>query len=545
MPRVEDLGGDERVRLATRRLLAKAQAARENPYAFLQFVFRSQETNEPFQPAPHQELFFSFVRAHRYSVVRQPVGSSKTVNSVALALWLLGRDATERGGFVSAAESQAKKLLAMAADYITEPALRERLRLVFPALRQSTRTRDAWTQIALTVDRPPGIRDPSIRAYGMGGAMLGSRWEWVVCDDILDAENTLTPDKRTKVHEFLVTSVLSRLDFKTGRCTVTNTPWDRDDITFRLEATGEWAVLSMDVYGYVKLTGKIDPGWWETEGRRLLRPSVVREGEYRLRAFDPDPEEETTLWPLKWGCRAEVEAIERRTLPHVFAQQFLVMPDMPGAERCSPLWIQRCKDRGVGRALVREYKGPMHTYTGADFGLGKTKRSNVTTLFTIGVDPRDKSRVLLWIESGKWTGPQVLDKLVDHSRRYGSIIVVESNAAQKWMKQFIREHHKDVKVRPHMTGREKYDVEWGVESVFQELRDGAWVIPCDYDGEVEPEVQEWINDCIYYRPPPAHTGDRLMASWIVREGSRKRGTRDPKSKLGAKSVAAPGGGGGF
>jgi len=51
------------------------------------------------------------------------------------------------------------------------------------------------------------IRDPSLVAVGADGALPGSRLAWIVVDDILDRENTSTPQAREKVHEFFDSTV--------------------------------------------------------------------------------------------------------------------------------------------------------------------------------------------------------------------------------------------------------------------------------------------------------------------------------------------------
>ena len=37
---------------------------------------------------------------------------------------------------------------------------------------------------------------------------------------------------------------------------------------------------------------------------------------------------------------------------------------------------------------------------------------------------------------------------------------------------------------------------------------------------MEKSVREWVDEILYY-DPVSHTGDRLMASWIAREGARR------------------------
>ena len=63
----------------------------------------------------------------------------------------------------------------------------------------------------------------------------------------------------------------------------------------------------------------------------------------------------------------------------------------------------------------------------------------------------------------------------------------------------------------------------GVEGIAAEMANSRWIIPCDTEGKPSPEIEAWIQEMLYY-DPRGHTGDRLMASWFAREGSRRRFT---------------------
>jgi hypothetical protein len=103
-------------------------------------------------------------------------------------------------------------------------------------------------------------------------------------------------------------------------------------------------------------------------------------------------------------------------------------------------------------------------------------------------------------------------------KRFKSRLIVENNAAQDFLVQLASD--KRLPITPHTTGRNKAHPTYGVESLSAELSRGQWIIPCEITGECDVEVQEWIDQMLYY-DPAGHTGDHLMAAWIAREGSRK------------------------
>jgi hypothetical protein len=537
--RVEQEESRRKARLAYRGLLRRAEAARHDMCKFYSFVIRNEINQELLKPAPHQVLFYSFVLHHRMAVVRQPVGTGKTFSSGALALWLLGNDATQRGAIVSGAQSQSKKVVSMISDYIKDETLSARLKLVFPRLKPSERADVSWTQSQITVDRPAGIRDPSVAATGFDKKIGGARLSWIVGDDILDDANTATEEGCKDINNRFDARLMSRLDPRNTLAIVTNTPWDQNDLTFHLERDASWPTLTMDIYGNIRISNADDS--WMTEALdTMLRPSTVRVDEdydwYRLRAHDPDPDEEVPLWPE----RINADDISRirygehgkgGMIPYEFSRLYLCDPMAADAERCERSWIEECKNRGRGTTLVQQYDGRCPVYTGVDLGIGKSKRHDSSSLFTVALE-NDGSRRVLNIEKGKWSGPVIVDKIIDTVDRYGSSIFVESNAAQDYLRQFVLEKRKDLQIFAHTTGQNKHSREYGVESLFTEIFNNAWIIPCDEAGRCIPIIQEWINAMVYYLPPPAHTSDVLMSCWIAREGIRRIRRDDPPPTVG-------------
>ena len=461
-----------------------------------------------------------------------------TFGMAAVTLWLMGRDRTQRGALVSKTRGQASKVLSMVSDYITEPRLNARLGLVFPNLKRSPRPNDPWTQQQITVERPPGIRDPTLIAAGFDQAIAGARLSWLVGDDIVDDENASTKVARDKVSSLFDGRLVSRLDPMGSRAVVTNTPWDREDLTYHLENNAGWPTITMDIYGYIRVTNA-DAVWMAKALQTHLRPSTTRPGSYRLMAFD-DPNEETTLWPDRYPLAVINEIRYGKggkggMLPNQFARLFLCEPFDPEAARCQREWIERCKQRGMGMRLLSEhegYHGNNKTYTGIDLGIGKTTNHDRTVYFTYERLP-DGSKLILDIESGRFDGKVIVDKLLKKASAYRSVTAVETNAAQDFIRQWAKTTNREVAVKAHTTGgANKRDIDFGVESIFSELQDGDWIIPCDSNGICEPEVQAWCDSMLYYQPPPAHTPDVLIACWIARERGRASGGNDPKPTTG-------------
>src|SRR5216684_8195207 len=199
--------------------LLKAAEARKNIVAFFEYVMRDFTKQKPIKLAPHQHVGLEFILAHDNCVLIWPAGFSKTLCVAGLILFDMGHDHTTRGAIVSASQTQAEKIISIVRDYIERSA---ELRLVFPDLCRSRVTTAQWTQTAITIDRPSGIKDPTLAAYGIdSAAVIGSRLNRVYIDDILNAENTNTKEQRDKVTNWVESSIRSRLDPKGSRMMIT------------------------------------------------------------------------------------------------------------------------------------------------------------------------------------------------------------------------------------------------------------------------------------------------------------------------------------
>jgi len=611
----QDDGAVSRAELARDRalvdaVLRRAALARTSPKVGFSFVMREEHgERRRITTLPHQRVMIDFLAQHDRANLRAFVGSSKTFVLTYLVLTLLGADPTARGAILSATQDQAKKPLRLVSQFIENPdnAFPE-LALVYPRLRPTRRKSEPWTQAEIVVDRPAGIRDPSLVAVGMDtGSLPGSRLSFIVLDDVLNEANTRTPEARKKVLSFLLSTVFTREDIRNTKIWNATQPWHPEDVTYVLQKSG-WPTLEMDVWGNVGIWGAPD---FDTDD---IRPAARREGPYhRLTAHDSaehgapltvaypdgtrelarvgpveitpvlspgqtaagarlehfDLEEVVPLWPGKFG-HAEIPGIRQKfaALPGKFAQAYEMNPRDDEQAACKQAWVDACKANGLAmghRRMVSRYDGPNLTVTGVDLAVGKKAGSGKTSLFTYELLPTGKRKILN-IQIGRWSGREIVTRVRNTERDFKSIERVESNAAQDYLRQWAldeedlqREERREARrragqaantappepaslplIRAHFTGREKHDPTYGVQGVFIAMENAVWVIPCEDDGSVQPEVQQWVEDCLYFRPG-AHTGDVLMSCWLAceqeREVTRGRGRPDPDGEQ-QQSVAA-------
>jgi hypothetical protein len=511
-------------------LLLEADECREDIIKFFDFVARDETTRRRVQCAPHQKVMLEFLVAHNRPVVMAPVGHAKTFCLVILTLWMLGNNPSLRGAVISATQQQSEKVVGMVRDYIESS---EELHLVFPNLRKSMRAGDHWTQTNLVVDRPPGIRDPSLVAVGLDGAIMGSRLNWVIVDDLLNAENTRTPDSRLKVHRWIDAALRSRLDPMGEKLVFSNTPWHPDDIVMTLHKQG-WSTLRMDANGSVFVQDDVERVRQAEEDGVEFVPwdsqHLVPASDHpsdtvcRLAAHQPDPEHRQTLWPERLN-RRQLDKVRRSMEVHAFNQSYLTLCRDNDSAWCRTEWIDAAKkmarDKGVF-GLVGHYKGSGQAFTGVDLAFSDKAKSDDTAFFTFATLPSGH-RMILDIEIGKWNSPTVARKIVDKHRRYNSIVVVEDVGAQKGVLQLIKDIATGIPIKGFTTtGSKKASVENGLPVIFSEIEQGLWLIPCDRNGQCSAHVQKWIDGLLAYQPSN-HTADSLMAMFFARYQAWKYG----------------------
>lgn len=449
-------------------------AARKKPNAFMEYVMRDEETGNILRQADVHKSWQKLCDEEKRLLIWSHVESGKTNQiSVGRTLYELGRNPSLRVAIVSNTQDQAKKIVGAVGKYIDQS---DELHMVFPELQRG----DTWTATSLSVKRPTVSKDPSVQAFGIHGAVLGARIDLLILDDILDFENCRTAALRQELWDWIHATLMGRMT-RNSRIWVVGTAFHPDDAL-----------------------------------HRFARKSIFTAVRYPIL----HPETGKPRWPERWPIeRVNERREEMSNVPTEWARQFLCVARDDSQSRFKQEWLDIAVQRGEGRrmayALDRIPRG-CKVYTGVDLAVQKHNAAGSTVLFTIMVHA-NKDREVLNIEAGKWSGPDIVQRIIDAHRRYMSICIVENNAAQDYLIQFTHQQAA-VPIKPFTTGRNKAHPEFGIESIAEEMRGGKWIIP-NTGGKLDPEVQEWMTEMLYY-DPTAHTGDRLMASWFAREGDR-------------------------
>lgn len=461
---------------------ALVRLARVDCATFNAFVLRDEETNAPIVNEPMHEEWHSFLDQSKFSVIWASTESGKSTQiSVGRTLWKLGLNRSRRFLIISNTDGLAQKIARQIGKYISES---RELRLVFPDLKPDKNM--PWTAHSLYVERDTLARDPSVQTCGMHGNILGSRLSDVVVDDILDHENTRTEAQRVEVERWIGSTLDNRL-IANGTITFLSMVWDADDAVHKR--------AQLPAY------------------KSMISPVMLDDGTLT----------QPTRWPLE-----RIEAARGRMLVNDFARAILCKLRVASDKSpFKPEWMRRCRRPLLAAARAVKALGPAErVMSGVDLGTSPNSTSDRTAIATC-LFKGDRFRQLLCIESGRWDGPEILNRLDDTHARYGGKIFVENVAAQRYILQFAKARSKHLPVLPFNTqGRGKVGdaalmnrnhPEWGFAALAIEFHNEQWELP----GRPSPgqqEIDELVKELQLWEPG-THAPDRAMALWICVQGS--------------------------
>jgi len=404
--------------------------------------------------------------------------------SIGHVLWRIGKDPNTAIAILSNTGGMAAKIVSSLKTYIaSSPELHD----VFPHLKPG----EKWAETAFTVDRTSFRKDPTVQAIGLTGNIVGTRLDGLVVDDLDDMDTTRTPEAREHTQFWVRKQALTRLG-QDGWATMIGNVWHENDTMHSLSKSGSW--------------------------KRLRYPVMLPDGFGNWKTRD------TVNFPME-----RILSIRDDDLgPVAFQQLYMLSARADGEQRFREEWILKSLDKGKGQGLYREglMKTPQgcRAITGVDLGVKKKASADPTVITTILEIPLGGERYemcLLNVVKGRWNANEIMEKIREQQRLFGSEVWVEANAAQDFLVQLLNMSGGGIQVKAFYTGKNKYDPMFGVESIAAEMSVGLWSLP-SWDGTregCEQEVEELVQEMLAYTPGN-HTGDMLMSIWIAREAAR-------------------------
>lgn len=448
----------------------------------------------------------------------------KSAQLIAYVAWRIGTDPSYRVVIASKNKEKAAQIISAITMVMRSRAYRE----VFPHIvivgaNANTIRVHGWDG-----------KNPTVQAYQFKAPITGNRVDLLIFDDILDRLNTRTENMRNEYFQFYKDTYVSRLTAR-GQIVFISNAWHPRDLMHRLKAEKMWVTRRYPI--------------WRPATPVEIEKLALQPDPRRAQFVDDRGTFMVSIWPAQWPLSRILERRDEYGEDLIYWRRTYECEAIDDASvTWQRGWIDKCEAQGKGLYLVRslnELQGETfrRITAGIDVATARPKARQKTDESSITVcgQRQDGKKRLLWIECGRWFGPELVSRIRDIYIRFRGIQWVESNGAQKIVQDFAvapvaygspyepipEPEPVPVKCYDTVSGN-KYDSRHGVEAMGVEQECGIWVYP-NGDGkrisqwdQAQTEYQRLIGEMMGY-DPYSHTGDRLMSKWIANEGLRLGG----------------------
>lgn len=197
------------------------------------------------EPAEHHRKMLAFAQeiidAKRSGVILAPRGSGKTtILNTGLLSWIIANNPGIRIGLFS---QKAEKAEAMSAAIMGTISESEEFREIYGDLRGPWK----WTASEWLRKDSPHFKTKD-RTMVTGGAdqsssAVSKRFDLIICDDILDENNTYTIDRREKLETWFWKTLKPTQAAEGCAVLVIGTRWVEDDLYQKLIESNKWPAL--------------------------------------------------------------------------------------------------------------------------------------------------------------------------------------------------------------------------------------------------------------------------------------------------------------
>jgi len=454
----------------------------------------------------HLRLIETVTTQSRALILYPATHGKTTLVSTLLPIWAICRNPNIRIGIVAKNEADAKDIMrAIQAELLSNEDLINDFGPFYNDNRKA-----AWSLERLDVaKRTKKHKSATIRVFGSGSRnTLGYRTDWVICDDVVNQDNSGTPDRRYSLRQWFNQNVRTMNEDPAAPLTVVGTLFDPEDLYHDL-----YEMTYPDTGQPVYFTQRED--------------AIV------------DEERQQTLWPARWPWKLLMEfKAEMGTLDfnkrfrniavdpsrQAIKEQFITGGWSPETKTSHP----GCLDEGY---VVGQYDPGWMRWAGFDpaVGLTRTAKFCAHVMLAVGSCPKhDQCYWVVDVERGQYTLPQQADLVIAKHDEYGAHqSVVEANSYQGGLMQVIQERMdragKQFRIMPHYTTRtNKPDPETGVQAMSPWFENGKVHIPWG-NPESKRKMKQLIEELISY--PDYRTSDTVMAFWFAWRASQVGGAR--------------------
>ena len=339
---------------------------------------------------------------------------------------------------ISKTQGQAKKFLALVSEELTT---NQKLIKDFSLDGNSFKSNQGWRSDFIFVKRNKKMKDPTLEACGVEGAITGGHFDIIIADDIIDEENTKTAERMTNVLNWFFGTI--------GQLAEPHT------IIFLVGTRKHYA----DLYNHIMTKKKgyrvhIDRAIvkWPTQWTYLVDRKteqvigVETEGTYKV------------LWPEKWNIKTLL--LDRLNSGRVlFDREKQNDPTGMRGRFFNKEWLQYYIEMPEFRMIVQ----------GMDLAISENPDADYTVLLTLGITMKNKIYILDYTREHLTFDQQVKLLLHKHQQWSPNTIYIEKNQYQQALYQHIRDNS-TLPVVPVQTVKDKATRMLGISPYFEQRR---------------------------------------------------------------------------
>ena len=469
---------------------------------------------------------------NRKIVIALPRGFGKSTHlAVGYPLWEMAKDHNIRVLIVSNTAEISRTSLSAIKGHVEKnrkyklwaKAIDPKGRGILPQLRPRHKREEHWSADAITIEHDDlQTKDPTVSAVGLFGSILSRRVDIIICDDIINQQNSETEDQRNKIKDWVHTTLLPVL-VPGGRLIYIGNTWHLDDLMSNMLKDPQFDVRKR-IPAILHEATRQD--LWEQWANIQLDESMLPEDRKNKAALFYDEHRAEmdigveVLWPERFPY-ADLY-MKRIANAYSFARMFQcdpsIRPNQQFLEKDIDRALQKGKDLVLGNALPETLEID-YIVSGLDLAISQEASADDTVLLTLGhvkygnSEIKDGDYIVLNIQRGKLRPKEVADMVTRHNAIMQPIgIRVETVAFQDMMAQNLED--RGIPVTSYKTGKEKHDPDIGVYSLSVLLSRGKLVFPySNIDAHTRQTMMKLVNEMRAY--PDGHTGDSLMALWFA------------------------------
>ena len=318
-------------------------------------------------------------------------------------------------------------------------------------------------------------KDPTMEAIGMGGAITGGRFDIIIVEDPIEEKDCRNRKSRDR-HEDWLSGVIEQLLEPAGRVFLIGTRKNRDDLYSRSIKNPVW-YYQIDK-GILRYPNQYEYIYDEVEGKKIA-VDVKMSDKGEVLWDDPS---NSHSWSMK-----KLLLKKAGTPSYVFARE--IQNEMTDEEsNMFPMAVIE-KNYDVNKdcsyKLIQEHdsKEFLAKICGCDFSAifdkqhAIEKDTNYNVFIVLGIHRVTYDRQLLYMFRERGLNPDAqIDKLVwiaDHLNP--DLFIVEANVFQRVYSYILKK--KKLKVVPHVTGGEKWNMIDGLPGMAMDFNNAEYIIP--------------------------------------------------------------------